>query len=155
MYQSVVHDIRDYLGGSTSSPDSVINTPFDPNRIYVGVMREFNEVPASANGVQVVLREGSAQANPKWVRDSWTVSIQVIGADRSKYMECEQLIGEITHSLIGVPTRYIGDRAFVQFSSNQLPQFVGYFSNSKPIFSSTISFVVEGLSDEYNRKALC
>lgn len=155
MYQSVVHDLRDYLGGLTVSPNSVITTPLNAEAIFVGVMREFDEVPESANGVQLVVREASAIANPKWLRDSWIVSLQVVGANRGKYMACEQLIGEATHSLIGSPTRYIGDRAYVQFTSNQLPQFVGYFDNSKPIFSSTVSFVVEGLTDQYNRKALC
>ena len=153
MYKSVTHDLRDYLGGITTSPDSVIATPFDPNLIVVGNLREFDEV--NSNGVQVILKEASGSANPKWLRDSWTVSIQVAGVDRSTYMQCEQLLGEVTHSLIGSPTLFIGDRAYVQFSSNQLPQFVGYLDNSVPIFSSAISFIVEGMVDEYNRKALC
>lgn len=155
MYQSVVHDLRSYLAGLTTSPDSVIAAPFNVDQIFVGTLREFDEVAASANGVQLVIREGTAQANPKWVRDSWVVSLQVLGVDRSKYMECEQLLGEVAHSLIGSPTLFIGQRAYVQFSSNQLPQFVGYLDNSRPIFSATLSFVVEGLQDEYNRKALC
>lgn len=155
MNKSVVHDLRDYLVGATSSPDSVIETPFNINQIFVGSIREFSEVSPSANGLQVVLQEAGGIANPKWVRDSWTVSIQAIGENRAKYIECEQLLTGIVHSLIGAPTRYIGDRAYVQLSSDQLPMFVGYLDNSKPLFSSTISFVTEGLKDEYNRKALC
>lgn len=154
MFNSVVHDLRSYLAGLTTNPDSVIVSSFNKDRIVVGSIREFNELPTSANGVQVVLREASGIANPKWVRDEWTVSIQVIGENRAKYSECEALIGEVTFTLVGSNTRYIGDRAYVQFGSRQLPQFVGYLDNSKPLFSSTVSFVVEGLSDEYNRQAL-
>lgn len=155
MYQSVVHDLRSYLAGLTTSPDSVIATPFNESQIFVGLMREFDEVASSADGLQLVLREASSIANPKWIRDQWTVGLQMVGVDRSRYMACEQLIGEVLHSLIGSPTRYIGDRAYVQFTSNQLPQFVGHLSDSKPVFSATVSFIVEGLVDEFNRKALC
>lgn len=155
MSKSVVHDLRNYLVGATVSPDSVITTPFNQHQIFVGTIKGFSEISPSANGLQVLIQEAGGVANPKWVRDSWTVSIQAIGENRTKYMQCEELLRDVIHTLIGSPTRYIGDRAYVQFSSNQLPQFVGYLDNSRPLFSSTIGFVVEGLKDEYNRKALC
>jgi len=151
-YTSIVQDLRKYLGGLTVPPDSVMAVPFDSSRVLTGSLQEFRE---GFDGLQIVLREASGVANPRWLRDYWTVSIQVIGENRSKYEEAEQLIGEVTFSLVGSDTVYVGDRAFVQFTSNQLPQFIGYLDNSKPLFSSTISFVVEGLKDEYNRKALC
>lgn len=151
-YKSVVQDLRDYLSGFTTAPDTVIETPFEGDQIITGAMQEFRP---SFNGLQVILKEASGIANPKWLRDSWTVSIQVIGENSAKYSECESLIGDVTFTLVGSNTIYVGNRAFVQMTSNQLPQFVGYLDNSKPLFSSTINFVVEGLTDEYNRKALC
>lgn len=153
-YKSVVHDLRNYLGGLTSAPDTVIGTPFEADQILLGALQTFDSNP-NFNGLQVILKEASGIANPKWLRDSWTVSIQVIGENSAKYSECESLIGEVTFALVGSNTIYIGNRAFVQITSNQLPQFVGYLDNSKPLFSSTIDFVVEGLTDEYNRTALC
>lgn len=150
--RSVVHDLRDYLTGATQVPDTVIATPFDASQIVVGSLQKFSQ---SRSGYQVILKEVSGTANPRWLRDEWTVAIQVIGDDRGKYMECEQKLIDITYTLIGSNTVYIGDRAYLQFTSNQLPQFVGHMDNSRPVFSSTIRFVVEGLKDEYNRKALC
>ena len=154
VYKSVTHDLREYLAGTTSTPDTVIDTPFDGDKIIIGALQRFGP-NRGFDGVQVVLREASGIANPKWLRDSWTVSIQVIGENSTKYKECEELIGAITFSLVGSNTIYIGNRAYVLITSNQLPQFVGYLDNSKPLFSSTIDFIVEGLTDEYNRQALC
>lgn len=151
-YRSVTHDLREYLGGITLPPDSVITSPFDVNQVFLGAIREFVQ---GMPDVQVVIREVSGKPNPKWMRDEWIVGVQTLGKDASKYMECENTLGEIVHSLVGSPTVYIGDRAYVQFGSNQLPMFVGYLDNSKPLFSATITFVVEGLEDKYNRKALC
>lgn len=153
-YKSVVDDLRDYLGGLTAAPDTVIAEAFNPDQIVVGGIQEFTPY-TNFNGTQVVLQGVNGAANPKWLRDSWIISIQVIGEDRGKYAECEALLAEIVFSLVGSNTIYIGNRAYVQMSSNQLPQFIGYLDNSQPIFSSTITFVVEGLTDEYNRKALC
>lgn len=153
-YKSVVHDLRDYLAGLTTAPDTVIDDPFNGDQIVLGVLQQFDQNP-NFNGIQVILKEVNGVANPKWLRDAWTVSIQVIGENSAKYSECESLIGDITFALVGSNTVYVGNRAYVQLSSSQLPQFVGYLDNSKPLFSSTIDFIVEGLTDEYNRKALC
>jgi hypothetical protein len=151
-YRSVVHDLREYLGGVTTSPDSVIQSPIPLKHIVVGGLQPW--LPKYDN-LQVILKEVVGIANPYWLRDTWTIGVQVIGEDRGNYMECESLIGDVIYSLVGSNTLYIEDRAYVQITSNQLPQFVGYLDNSRPVFSATLNFVVEGLTDEYNRKALC
>jgi hypothetical protein len=150
--RSVVHDLREYLGGITNAPDSVIDVAIPIKHIVVGGLQQW--LP-KYDSIQVILKEISGIANPKWLRDEWTIGVQVIGEDRANYMDCESILGDVIYSLVGSNTIYIADRAYVQITSNQLPQFVGYLDNSRPVFSSTLNFVVEGLTDEYNRKALC
>lgn len=151
-FKSVVQDMRNYLGGLTLAPDSVNTDPIDPAHIVIGMKQQF---ASRHNGIQVVLNVAAAIANPKWLRDEYTLSIQVYGQDSTYIQQCEQMIDKAVKSLLGVPTRYINDSAYVQFNSSQLPAFVGYLDNSIPIYSATVSFVVEGLTDETYRKALC
>lgn len=152
-YRSVTHDLRDYIGGQTVSPDSVIINPLPVNHILVGSSQPFSS-GNNFEGVQIILKEVMGEPNPKWVRDSWIVSVQALGEDRSKFMKCEDLIGSVIFNMVGNGPLYIGDRVYVQMSSNQLPKFVGYLDNSKPMFSATLDFVVEGTKDDYNRKAM-
>lgn len=152
-YKSVTHDLRNYLGGLTSSPDSIITTPIPSKHIVLGNLQQFY-AGNNFEGAQIILKEIIGDANPKWVRDEWSVSVQVIGENRSKYDTCEALIGETIFSMLGSGSIYIGDRVYVHMKSNQLPRFVGHLDNSKPVFSATLDFVVEGVKDEYNRKAM-
>lgn len=151
----VEDQLIDYLIGSTESPDSVISTEFNPSRFLVGAMREFEDLADDADGVQLFLRTTTAQANPKWLRDTYFVNIQCIGEGPHKYEEAFSFIYEVFHTLLGSDTLYLGDRAYVQFNSEDLPRFAYYLDNSKPVFVANINFVVEGLQDEFNRKALC
>lgn len=155
MFRSIEDDLIDYLAGLTEDPDSVISDKFNESRFIVGAMREFVDLPDSASGVQTVVRISTGQANPKWIRDTYFVDVLVIGQDRSKYKECEEEIHNLSYTLLGSNVIYVGNRAYVQFNNEELPHFAGYFEDSMPLFSTTMNFVVEGLEDEYNRKALC
>lgn len=154
-YIQIEKNLIDYLTGETEAPDSVLEDKLERSLFVIGAMREFEDMSPLANGLQVVVRLSSGQANPKWLRDLWFVTFQVIGQDRSKYVEAEQLIQEVFNTFLGSDTLYLGDRAYVQFNSQEMPRFAGYFEDSKPLFSTTINFVVEGLEDKHNRKALC
>lgn len=153
-YTSTIEDLRRYLSGLTTSPDSVIASMFEEQHFMLGAMREFQDLGADANGVQVVLKESTGIANSKWLRDEWFISVQAVGQDRGKYKQCEDLIHGVFNSLLGSDTLYLGDRAYVQMNSDDMPRFVGYLENSMPIFTASLNFVVEGLTDIHNREAL-
>ena len=150
----VLDKLTDYLTGNTVSPDSVISQPFDSNLFVIGTMRDFADVNESYNGIQVVSRIVSINPNPKWLRDFYSIAIQVIGKDRSKYIECEDLIHEIFSTLHSSDNLIFGNSAYFQFTSDEGPHFVAYYEDSMPLFTSILQFYVDGLEDKNNRKAL-
>lgn len=152
---SLDDDLVQYLIGETTSPDSVIDTPFSEHQIFVGALIEDVDLHSSANGVQVALKKMIGSANSKWLRDQWTLEINAIGSNREKYRDTETLITNVVYTLLGHPTIYIGDTAYLQFNATFLPRFVGYYEGSKPLFNSTMTVVAEGLVDKFNREALC
>jgi len=152
---SVDGDLVNYLIGNTSVPDSVIATPFNRHQIFVGAMVEDVDLHSSANGVQAYLKKIIGVANSRWLRDEWQIDIGALGSNRSKYQATETLITNIVHTLLGHPTLYIGDTAYVQFNATFLPRFVGYYEGSKPLFNARITLVAEGLVDKFNREKMC
>lgn len=152
---SLDDDLVRYLIGDTEAPDSVIDTPFNAGQIYVGALVEDEDLSPTADGVQASLKKMIGQANSRWLRDQWTLDVNAIGSDRSKYRDVEALITNIVHTLLGHSTIYIGDVAYLQFNATFLPRFIGYYEGSKPLFNSTLTVVAEGLVDKFNRSALC
>jgi hypothetical protein len=92
--------------------------------------------------------------NPKWLRDFYTISLQTIGEDRSKYVEAEDLLHEVFETLHSSSNLYFGDSAYFQFTSDEGPHFAAYLENSMPMFNAVLQFYVDGLVDKNNRKAL-
>jgi hypothetical protein len=150
----VLSTLTDYLTGNTSSPDSVISQPFTQNLFVIGTMRDFSDVDETYNGVQVISRIIGNNPNPKWLRDFYTIAVQVIGKDRSKYIECENLIHDIFDTLHGSDNLIFGNSAYFQFTSDEGPYFVSYYEDSMPLFTFILRFYVDGLEDKNNRKAL-
>lgn len=148
-------DLVRYLIGDTQAPDSVIVTPFNPNQVFIGALIEDVDLHPSCDGVQIALKKLIGSANSKWLRDQWTLEINAIGSNRSKYQATETLIYNTVHTLLGHSTIRIGDTAYVQFNATFLPRFVGYYEGSKPLFNATLTVVAEGLVDKFNREALC
>lgn len=154
-YNSVDNDLYDYLTGQTKAPDSVIQKAFDESRLYIGALLPDADLPEDAEGVHACIRAEFGEANPKWRRDEWRIEVLSMGSGRHQYREAETLINEIVHTLLGNKTIYIGDMAYYQFNSNALPRFFGYMEGSKPLFRATFTVVAEGLTDKFNREALC
>lgn len=152
---SLDDDLVRYLIGDTVAPDSVIATPFSSRQLFVGALVEDVDLHPSANGVQAALKKTIGSANSKWLRDQWSLDVNAIGSDRSKYRDTETLITNIVHTLLGHPTIYIGDVAYLQFNATFLPRFIGYYEGSKPLFNSTLTIVAEGLVNKFNREKLC
>lgn len=150
----VLETLTNYLTGNTSSPDSVISQPFTSNVIVIGTMRDFAEIEATYNRVQFVFQMIATNPNPKWLRDFYTISLQTIGEDRSKYIEAENLLHEVFETLHSSPTLTFGDSAYFQFTSDEGPHFAAYLENSMPMFNAVLQFYVDGLVDKNNREAL-
>mgnify|MGYP006429557083 CR=1 FL=1 len=150
----VLKQLVDYLQGNTTSPDSVISNPFNSDLFVIGTMRDFNEVKNSNTNVQTLFRLVGNSPNPKWLRDFYSVTIQTIGKDRSKYVEAENLIHDIFNVLQSSDNLIFGDSAYFQFKYDEGPRFISYLENSMPLFTSNLQFYVDGLIDKNNRKTL-
>lgn len=150
----VLQTLSNYLTGNTTSPDSVITQPFDSNIFVVGTMRDFTEIGSEYDRVQFVTQMISTNPNPKWLRDFYTISLQTIGEDRSRYIESEDLLHEVFETLHSSPTLTFGDSAYFQFTSDEGPHFAAYLENSMPMFNAVLQFYVDGLVDKNNREAL-
>lgn len=144
--------LRRYLVGDTVAPESIITTPYDANQIKLGSLPDrFDSGLEVACSIEII----NYTPNPKWLRDDVRVGIKTLGADASKYLQSRDLIFNIFNELLGGPNLYIEDSVYFQFTSGNAPTFVGYREDSKPLFSATLDFVVDGKNDLFNRKALC
>ena len=150
----VLKQLVDYLQGNTVAPNSVISEPFDSRLFVVGTMRDFSEVVNSQFGVQTLFRLVGNNPNPKWLRDFYSVTIQTIGKNRSKYVEAENLIHDIFNVLHGSENLIFDDSAYFLFKYDEGPRFISYLENSMPLFTSNLQFYVDGLVDKNNRKTL-
>lgn len=144
-------DLRNYLVGNTSPPDSVIDVPFNAGQFYLGAFPDFTEVNQD---VLVRVRLLATVPNAKWLRDEVSVAFSVMGADRSKYVQTQDLSYSIFNTLLASNRVENDDHVYFQFGANSGPRFVGYQDNSKPLFDSVINLYVDGLEDRFNRKTL-
>ncbi len=154
MEKSVLSDLVDYLTGQTTAPDAVITVPFNVNQLLIGNIVEDNRLAPAANGLQVAFKLRISSANAKWMRDDYSIEIISAGNNAGKYLEAEDLLLRIFHTLLGIPSFIVNDKAFVHFNSNSVPRFVGYLDDTRPVFATNMSFVVEGLTDKFNRTAI-
>lgn len=144
-------DLRNYLVGNTSPPDSVIDVPFSQNQVFIGAFPDFTE---ANEDVLVRIRLISAVPNTKWLRDEIQLAVSVMGADRSTYVQTQDLIYSIFNTLLASNRVENDDHVYFQFGSTSGPRFVGYQDNSKPLFDSIVTLYVDGLEDRFNRKTL-
>jgi len=103
----------------------------------------------------VNILQDSGTSNPRWARDNFLFTFQIMGADRSQMNAVRQKIWEIYNFFVGKPSFVIGDYAYMQFNSINAPTFVGYQENSKPLFTCSVSLVRESQVQEGNRDPIC
>ena len=101
-----------------------------------------------------VVRLVAGVPNPRWARDNITVAIQVMGANQSQLITCRDQIWNIYNHLLGADNIEQDGYTYFQFTSQEIPNFVGYLENAKPLYTSSISFVREAQTKEGNRDVI-
>lgn len=143
-YISPVQDIR-----STLITEGIVTS----SQIYFDFLPDASTV-SDTNFVSTVIQTGG-NSNPRWLRDDIFLTIQVMGKDRSTTEESRNKIWEMYNALVGRPTFQLGNYVYTQFNSVNIPTFVGYQENSKPLYTCSISVVREAQVKEGNRDPLC
>ena len=105
--------------------------------------------------VITILRMTTAQPNPRWLRDTITCTIQVMGRTNQDQLEARNHTWDVFNKLLGRDTFTRDNYTYLQFVSQEMPTFVGYLENGTPLYTCSITFVREAQVKEGNRDVLC
>lgn len=103
----------------------------------------------------IALLQTGGASNPRYTRDNINLVIQVMGSDRSQMDICRNKIYDLYNALLGRSSFEKDNYTYLQFNSTNMPTFVGYQENSKPLFTCSLSLVRESLVSEGNREPIC
>lgn len=144
-YQPPHYDMANYLVTQNIVPTGMI---------FVNALPDFQTVSSNIDYMACV-KVVNGSANPKWLRDMWVLSFQVLGRTKDQSETAEKKTWEIFNKLLGSNNITVSNQIYLQFNSAMMPSFIGYLDNSQPLYSCHIQFVVEGLDDVGNRIPLC
>lgn len=102
-----------------------------------------------------LVRMVAAVPNPRWARDNITVTIQVAGQKQQNLIQCRNHIWEVFNKLLGSPNLDLDGYTYFQFTSQEMPNLVGYLENGQPLYTASVSFVREAQTKEGNRDVIC
>lgn len=112
--------------------------------------------PTSVNkNFTIALIQTAGNSNPRYTRDNIFLTIQVMGKDRGQMDICRNKIYDLYNALLGRSSFEKDNYTYLQFNSTNMPTFVGYQENSKPLFTCSLSLVRESLVSEGNREPIC
>lgn len=124
----------------------------EPNQIFFDFLPDPNQVNQDLV-YSLIMTAGTS--SPRWARDEVFISIRVACKDRSMTAQGRNKIWEVYNALLGRNHFQVGNYVYTQFNSVQIPTFVGYQENSRPLYTCSISLVRESQVVEGNRQPLC
>ena len=144
-YQPPHYDMANYL-----VTENVIPT----GMIFVNALPDFQVVSADIDYMACV-KVVNGSANPKWLRDTWVLSFQVLGRTIADSQTAEEKCWDVFNKILGSNNITIDNQVYLQFNSSMMPSFMGYLDNSQPLYACHIELVAEGITAIGNREPLC
>ena len=142
MYNHPPQEIAQYLLN-----EGVANT----GEIFVDNKPEIDTLPSD---YITVVRMINGTPNPRWLRDDITIKIHVIGASNAQTVVSRDHIWSVYNKLLGAYNIELNGYVYFRFISNEMPNFVGYVENGKPLYAASFSFVREAQAPEGNREII-
>mgnify|MGYP006426086787 CR=1 FL=1 len=100
----------------------------------------------------IIIREGYASANPKWLRDEVTLQIQGV-SKREKYKEGMEMMLAAREILNGADPFDTADSTNSRFIVQNGPNYVGPDENTRHNFSMNLQYIREPFSGK-NRETI-